>query len=286
MALRVFVALASAVSVLAGDSGITFRARSLQPGEVILLNVVGTPATKAMTAEAFGRSFRLNVDSGTQNWSGLVGIDLTTKPGNYSIKIKAVSANGSARYLDALRLEIHAKEFPTRELTVDNKYVEPSSEALKRIREESSLVSKILAGVTSQKHWQGEFGRPVPGEASSSFGKRSILNGKPRSPHSGTDFRASEGIPVQAPNRGQIVLAKDLYFAGNTIIVDHGQGLYSYFAHLSSFEVKEGDFVDRSDIIGRVGATGRVTGPHLHWAVRLVRARVDPLSLMEAIQTQ
>ncbi|MEE8178340.1 MAG: M23 family metallopeptidase, partial [Acidobacteriota bacterium] len=116
-----------------------------------------------------------------------------------------------------------------------------------------------------------------------SFGKRSILNGQPRSPHSGTDFRAGEGTPIQAPNAGKVLLAAELYYSGNVVILDHGMGMYSYFAHLSRRAVSEGEQISAGEIIGYVGATGRVTGPHLHWTLRLSGARVDPLSLMEVL---
>jgi murein DD-endopeptidase MepM/ murein hydrolase activator NlpD len=162
--------------------------------------------------------------------------------------------------------------------------VSPPEEELKRIRAESRKVSRIFAEVSKHRYWNGPFLRPVPGEAISSFGKRSIINGQPRSPHTGTDFRAAEGTPVKAPAAGRVMLVQDLYFAGNTVIVDHGLGLYSYFAHLSSFSVTEGQFIEAGEIVGEVGATGRVTGPHLHWTLRLAEARVDPLSLMEALE--
>ena len=121
---------------------------------------------------------------------------------------------------------------------------------------------------------------PVSGPPNSSFGKRSILNGQPRSPHSGTDFSGATGASVKAPNSGRVVLVGDLYYSGNTVILDHGLGLYSYFAHLSKALVAEGQMLKQGDILGEIGATGRVTGPHLHWAVRLKRTRVDPLSLL------
>ena len=123
----------------------------------------------------------------------------------------------------------------------------------------------------------------MPDPANSAFGTRSILNGQPRSPHSGADFRSAAGTPIKAPNAGRVVLAGDRYFTGNTVIIDHGLGLFSLFAHLSEVSVKEGDSVQSGEVVGKVGATGRVTGPHLHWSVRLSGARVDPLSLLAAL---
>jgi murein DD-endopeptidase MepM/ murein hydrolase activator NlpD len=124
------------------------------------------------------------------------------------------------------------------------------------------------------------FIRPVPHRANSRFGTRSVFNGEPRVPHGGTDFLSPVGTPVKAPNAGRVVVARDLFFTGNTVIVDHGFGTFSMLAHLSRIDVAEGESVARGRIVGLVGATGRVTGPHLHWSLRVAGARVDPLSAL------
>jgi murein DD-endopeptidase MepM/ murein hydrolase activator NlpD len=131
--------------------------------------------------------------------------------------------------------------------------------------------------------WEGPFVAPVPGPSNSAFGRLSVFNGKPGSRHQGADFQANAGTPVIAPNAGVVVLASDLYFSGNTVVVDHGEGLFSLMAHLSRVAVEPGASVGKGDRLGDVGATGRVTGPHLHWAVRLGGVSVDPLSLMAAV---
>src|SRR5439155_2099920 len=122
--------------------------------------------------------------------------------------------------------------------------------------------------------------RPVPQTANSAYGTRSIFNAKPRNAHGGADFLSPSGTPVHAPNAGRVVVARDLYFSGNTIVIDHGLGLFSMLAHLSALDVREGDRVSAGEIVGRVGATGRVTGPHLHRAVRASGARGDPLGVL------
>jgi len=137
--------------------------------------------------------------------------------------------------------------------------------------------------VTVERLWRGRFDAPVPGVASSSYGRLTVLNGEPSGRHQGTDFRAAVGTPVHAPNAGRVVLAKDLYFAGNTVILDHGLGVFSLVAHLSRIDVAVGDRVSRGHVLGQSGATGRVTGPHLHWAVRFGETSVDPLSLVAAV---
>jgi murein DD-endopeptidase MepM/ murein hydrolase activator NlpD len=258
---------------------ISQRARSLQPGEVLMLTVESPEPQSQVEAVAFGKTFPFFADGKGRTWKGLVGIDLEAAAGGYTIKLQLTDKSGKARVCGH-PIRIRPKTFPTRKLTVDEKFVTPPKEVLSRIEEEGKRVSAIFATTDAQRYWQGAFAAPVPGPSISSFGKRNILNGKPRSPHSGADFEAAEGEPISAPNAGKVVLAEDLYYSGNTVIIDHGQGLYSYLAHLSRFSVKEGDHVARRDVVGRVGATGRVTGPHLHWSVRLVGTRVDPLSLI------
>jgi murein DD-endopeptidase MepM/ murein hydrolase activator NlpD len=177
-------------------------------------------------------------------------------------------------------LAVTGKTFPTRRLTVDEKYVSPPAQVQARIKAESARVSAIFAAVSRERYWRGPFRVPVPGPPISEFGKRSVYNGQPRSPHAGTDFQGAAGTPIVAPNAGKVVLAGNLYYSGNTVIVDHGLGLYSYFGHMSVISVHEGDQVATGQALGKVGATGLVTGPHLHLSVRLVGTRVDPMSLL------
>ena len=261
------------------------QARSLQPGEVVLLAVNTSAPAATVGGTAFGNRIWFYRSDDQDVWRGLLGIDLTTGPGNYPVALRVTTVAGVAvesRY----SLTVSPKEFATRRLTVDPNYVNPPAEVLGRIERESRRVSQIFRSGSPERLWNGPFLRPVPGEATSSFGRRSVLNGQPRSPHSGTDFRAGEGTPIEAPNRGTVVLSENLYYSGNCVILDHGWGLYSYFAHLSRLAVSEGDMVAAGQVIGHVGATGRVTGPHLHWSMRLNGARVDPLSLMAVLSPE
>ncbi len=265
------------------DPQMTHRARALQPGEVILVTLQSERDLASAAVNAFSREFPLFLAEPGGRWQSLVGIDLKTEPGVYSLKVSASNTDGGSFSLER-RVRVLGKSFPTRRLTVDEKFVTPPQGVLERIRRESRRVAGIFATVSPQRYWKGAFQRPVPGRANSSFGKRSILNGKPRSPHTGTDFTADTGTPVAAPNTGRVVLADNLYYSGNTVILDHGLGLYSYFAHLSEFLVWEGDMVTAGTIVGKVGATGRVTGPHLHWTMKLAGVSVDPLSLMAVLE--
>jgi murein DD-endopeptidase MepM/ murein hydrolase activator NlpD len=266
------------------ETTITFihRERSLQPGEVILLKARSSRSLKRLRVEAFGHVFPAFSEDKGFSWSGLVGIDLETKPGSYKIRLSGIDAKGKSVSTHDI-LAVKAKKFPTRELTVDSKYVTPPADVLARINKERARVDGIFALVTPEKLWDGSFLLPVPGEVISVFGKRSIYNGQPRSPHRGTDFRGAPGTPIRAPNAGKVVLASNLYYTGNTVILDHGLGLYSYFGHMSALSVEEGALVQTGDIVGKVGATGMVTGPHLHWTVCLLGIRVDPLSLVDIL---
>ncbi len=257
---------------------ISHHARAVQPGEVVILEVRSDRPVVTVRATAFGSSVRFFPDPGGV-WRGLVGIDLETRPDEYVVAIRATDSDG-ATVRATYALVVEPKDFPTRRLTVAPGFVDPPPDVIERIQREAALQAALFEASTNERQWRGGFLRRVPGDASSSFGRRSVFNGQPRRPHSGTDFKAATGTSIQAPNVGTVVLAGELYFSGNVVIIDHGWGLYSYFAHLSAIDVAEGDVVNRGQVVGKVGATGRVTGPHLHWTVRLNNARVDPMALM------
>ena len=255
------------------------RARAVQPGEVVVIEVRSSEPLVTVRATAFGSMTNFFSNGADDVWLGLIGVDLDTRPDEYPVAVRATTGSGDT-VRSAYTLAVEAKEFPTRRLSVSPNFVNPPADVLGRIQREAARQAEIFGTASKSRRWRGGFLRPVGGEATSSFGRRSVYNGEPRSPHSGTDFRSAEGTPIRAPSAGIVVLASDLYFSGNVVIIDHGWGLYSYFAHLSAIDIAEGDLVESGQVVGRVGSTGRVTGPHLHWTVRLNEARVDPLSLM------
>jgi murein DD-endopeptidase MepM/ murein hydrolase activator NlpD len=273
-----------------GTLHVTHRARAVAPGEVVLVDVRASIPLKTVTADwsAFAASSSTAGVTLTfyaidpQHWQGLVPIDLEARAGQHVLTLHAASTTGRELTRD-YPITIAARTFPARRITVAPQFADPPAEVRPRIDKERQQVESRFATTTPERFWTKPFIAPVPGEATSSFGRRSIVNGQARSPHTGTDFQAAVGTPVVAPNDGRIVLAQDLYFTGNTIIIDHGLGVYSYLAHLSAFDVKEGERVTRGQTIARSGATGRVTGPHLHWTLRFGAARVDPLSLLAAL---
>ena len=280
-----FVSLAISIVIATVGVGaevtldVEHQARSVRPGEVIILEVRSSEPVLGVQASGLSADVRFFSDGHNVLWRGVLGIDLEVSPDDYLVEIQATLDDGNT-VRTVYPLAVEAKEFPARHLSVAPSFVNPPSKVLTRIRREAERQNEIFQTSSEERQWSGGFLRPVSGGSTSSFGRRSVFNGEARSPHSGTDFRAAEGAPIMAPNAGTVVLAAELYFSGNAVIIDHGWGLYSYFAHLSSFDVVEGERVERGQVVGKVGATGRVTGPHLHWTVRLNNARVDPLSLL------
>src|SRR5204863_8145917 len=157
---------------------------------------------------------------------------------------------------------------------------ELSPENTDRALREQKELDQIHNTSTKEILWKDSFVVPIAGETGTNFGHRRVFNGMPRAPHAGADLHAATGTPIHSTNRGRVVLAEDLFFTGNTVIVDHGLGIYSLYAHLSRIDVNVGDMLERNQVLGLSGATGRVTGPHLHWGIKVQNARVDPFSLV------
>jgi murein DD-endopeptidase MepM/ murein hydrolase activator NlpD len=216
-------------------------------------------------------------------WRALLGVDLDLKPENYPLALTAKIESAEEISCPAT-IDVKEGKFATESLKVAPNFVEPNPEQLARAEAERQRLRAIFATVTPERLWDGSFHYPLTGiTTGGNFGKRRILNGKAGSPHSGVDFPAPTGTPVYAAQRGRVVLAEPLYFSGNTVILDHGLGLYTLYAHFESFSVQPGDLVDIGAILGKVGATGRVTGPHLHWGATVNRARTNPLELISIL---
>ena len=278
---RVVVTAVTALALVQATAPIEIsaRTRSLRPGEVVVLTIAGREVSDAVRVRAFDHDVAVYRDGAT--WRAVVGVDLDVTPGDY--RVTAESSVGANAALGTHDLRIVSRSFRTRRLTVDEALVTPPASAQPRIERESALLAATWRSSATGRLWTAPFMRPVPQAANSSFGTRSIFNGKPRTPHSGADFLSPAGTPIGAPNAGRIAVARNLYFSGNTVIIDHGLGMFSMLAHLSAIDVREGALVTPGQRIGLVGATGRVTGPHLHWAVRVGEARVDPLSLLAVL---
>jgi len=280
MMMRLACAAVAALMLAPAPIQISARSRSLQPGEVVLLSIVLPAGIDDVRVRAFDREVAAYPD-GDRTWRALVGVDLDVKAGTYPVTVDAGA--GAGRVRASYDLAIVPRVFRTRRLTVNEAFVTPPASEQARIEREAALLVDVWKAPAGERLWSAAFVRPVPQEANSAFGTRSIFNGKPRNAHGGADFLSPGGTPIHAPNAGRIAVARSLYFSGNTVIIDHGLGLFSMLAHMSAIDVHEGDRVTAGQLLGRVGATGRVTGPHLHWAVRASGARVDPLSLLSLL---
>lgn len=213
----------------------------------------------------------------------LLGVDLEQPPGSGKLVVTAKRENGESASCTA-DVKITAGHFVVEKLAVDEKFVQPNPEDQKRAEQETKRLHEIYAGRTPEKYWNGAFRFPVAGpRQGTNFGSRRVFNGVARPPHSGLDIHAGTGTPVHASQRGKVALAGSLYYAGNAVLLDHGQGVYTFYCHLSKINVKEGDMVDAGGLLGLVGATGRVTGPHLHWGLEVNEARVNPLQILPAV---
>lgn len=177
-------------------------------------------------------------------------------------------------------LRVRPHRFPSTRLSVPPRYSSPPAEVMDRIEREREMIGEALSGSADEWLWDGRFTWPRPHRVTSPFGQRRVFNGELRSRHWGLDLAGPEGAPVRAAARGRVVLAHHLYYAGNTVFLDHGHGVFTGYSHLSEIDVGVGDTVESGQVVGEVGATGRVTGPHLHWTLRVGGVRLDASSLM------
>jgi murein DD-endopeptidase MepM/ murein hydrolase activator NlpD len=247
---------------------------------VVLLSVKSSTPLTSLTGHAFGRPVRF-WEAGPLEWQGFVAAGLDARPGVYDVDVIGVDADGIASS-SKKTLTVVRKQFETRRLRVGSQFVNPPEGEAERIASEAKRLSALFTQATPRA-WRGSFQLPVPGTATSSFGRLTVLNGESRGRHQGADFRAATGTPVVAPNAGRVVMAEDLYFSGNTVVIDHGLGMFSLLAHLSRIDTTAGRDVVRGEKLGVSGATGRVTGPHLHWALRLSEFSVDPLAVVAVL---
>ena len=209
----------------------------------------------------------------------LVGLPLDTTPGRYHITAR--DGHGST---EQVPFDIAHKDYPEQRLTIANpRHVNPAPEDLRRIQRESARMRDAYALMTPSAGNFHPFARPVAGAVTGTFGRRRILNGEPRSPHRGLDIAAATGTPVVAPAPGRVAVTGNFFFNGNTVLLDHGDGLVSLYCHLHEIQVREGDHMARGAALGTVGATGRATGPHLHWTVALRGVMIDPVGLTETL---
>ena len=265
---------------LAGSQApaVTLTPAVVVAGSPELIRVQAADAA-GVDGEWLGRRLQFFRGRDGRTWYALAGVDVEGAVGPSTLRINVKLAVGGARDLSRA-IEIYPAHYRTGSLTVAPKFVEPSPEALQQIKAEQALKEKVFAASAAEPLWASSFRAPVTALPTDSFGTRRMFNGKLASIHKGMDFRAATGTPVRAGNSGVVVLARPLYYEGNCVAIDHGLGLYTLYMHLSRIDVKEGQRVAAGDRLGLSGATGRVTGPHLHWAVRWQGAYLDPAKLL------
>lgn len=253
-------------------------ALAIGQGQALRLDVPNEPGLESVTIEWNDQS--IPFAKGSAGWFTLLGIDLDASPGRHAAELTRTYDDGRTGH-DIQQIDVARRPFKTTRLEVAPKYVELSTENEARAARERQEINRIYANITPEALWVEPFVVPIPGTTGGrNFGHRRVFNDQPRAPHSGADLTAATGTEIRAMNRGRVVLAKELFYSGNAVFVDHGLGIYSVYLHLSQIGVEPGEIIEKGQVLGLAGATGRVTGPHLHWGVRAQGARVDPFSLL------
>ena len=280
----VAIGVAQTVGAQTSALHVTHRARSVQPGEVVVLEISAPAALNRVQVSGFGRQTDAVRITGTPGsvamWQAVIGIDVERAPGIDSVRVIATTAAG-ATLTQPYPLRVAPKTFRQRRLRVAPQFVTPPDAVQARIDRDGVRLDAIYSSRTDSLTVTLPFRRAVRQRMNSPFGAQSVFNGQVRGRHMGADFAAPAGTPVRAPAPGRVVLADELYYTGNTVIIDHGQGVYSILAHLRRISVPPGATVTTGIVVGEVGSTGRSSGPHLHWSLRVGEARVDPMSLVD-----
>ena len=246
-------------------------------GAVAVVFLAGAQGVRQVEGSLGGRSLAFFPYG--EGYAAIAGIDLEARPGKTPWRVGVVDSGGEGRQLRG-SVTIKTRTFPVQRLTLPTHMVDLDPETTRRAEAESARLKTLYETATPERLWRGSFTRPVGGEGKGEgFGSRRIINGQPRLPHSGLDFSAERGVPVVAANRGRVALVADFFFPGRLVALDHGLGLYTLYMHLDRVDVSEGTLVERGEPIGAVGASGRATGPHLHFAAQVRQARVDPAAL-------
>lgn len=247
-------------------------------GEPFIVNISSKLSLRDARLVWLDRTIPLQIEKNSEGYraTAILGTDVKyTKPGRKELAFKAVVGQIASEL--KRHIQVEPKKYAEQRLTVAQKMVTPSKKSLDRIRKESQIIGRALATTTPERYWSLPFVRPVKGGVSSEYGLRRFFNGQPRSPHRGVDLRGGKGTPIKATNAGRVLLTGHFYFGGNTVFIDHGQGLVSMYCHLSKINVRKGMMVSKGEVVGLIGMTGRVTGPHLHFSLYSARLSSDPL---------
>lgn len=248
-------------------------------GSPVLFKVTAPRAVTLLRATWLEHELVFRKGGSCKCWYGIAGVDLAIKAGAYPLELEGTTANGSKEKFSQA-VQIREGQYPSTTLSVAPEYVEPPKETLARIEQEQTLKKEVFSETSPDSTWKGPFLPPAQASTSGVFGSARLFNGVKRNQHTGLDFRVHSGTPIRAANSGKVILARNLYFEGNCVAIDHGQGLITLYMHLSAFKVKEGDPVSKGQVIGLSGGTGRATAPHLHFAVRWQGAYLNPATLL------
>ena len=249
-------------------------------GTPVLFRVTTPTPVRTLLGNWLGHEIAFSFDASHKSWFALAGISLETKPGAYPIQLHAETSAGEAISFEK-EIRVERQHYPRVLLKVPGRYTAPSAEEQRQIEQDKRTKAEAFKTLSPGREWEGSFAPPVNAEISDVFGVKRVFNGSVQSTHQGLDFRVSSGSSVAAVNSGRIILARPLFFEGNCVVIDHGQGLLTLYLHLSKFLVKEGEDVKKGEAIGLSGGTGRATGPHLHLAVRWQGVYLDPQVLLK-----
>jgi murein DD-endopeptidase MepM/ murein hydrolase activator NlpD len=265
------------------DWSIHAQPARLLNGAPVLFQVKPPAKLDSLTGTWFGHSLTFSYNSSTKTWFALAGVSIETAPGKYALELNGERASATTNLIGSQSFAVARAHYPKIKvaLSVEKKFTEPTPEQQTQIAEGVKIKQDYLDRVTPDREWTGKFTPPAEASISDVFGSQRVFNEKASRPHLGLDFRVPTGTPVHAMNDGKVLLARPLYFEGNFIVLDHGQGFLTLYLHLSEFKVKEGDTVKRGEVIGLSGGSGRATGPHLHVAVRWQGTYLDPSRLLE-----
>ncbi len=259
---------------------VTNQPTRLTNGSPVLFQVTAPKPSRTLTGTWLGHEVEFSFDAGSGIWFALAGVSQEAKPGIYSLELHADTPMGQAFSFEK-KIAIARQRYPRVLLKVPSRYTAPSPEDQKEIAQAKEIKTEAFKTVTPEREWKGSFTPPVDAEISDVFGVERVFNGSVLSIHQGLDFRVPSGTQVGALNSGRVILARSLFFEGNCVVLDHGQGLLTLYLHLSKFLVKEGDEVSKGQPIGLSGGSGRATGPHLHLAVRWQGVYLNPEALLK-----
>jgi len=281
-----WISLASTGTAVAANWTVRAQPAKIVNGAPVLFQVKPPARLNYLKGVWLGHEIPFSFDAASKTWFALAGVSLESTPGNYALELSGEPIAGKTtgqKISFTRKFTVDRGQYPqiSVKLSVEGKFTEPDPEQQKQIQEAQQVKKEYLNRVTPEREWSGQFTAPANAAISDVFGSVRIFNnGKTSSPHLGLDFRVPSGTPVTAMNDGTVLLARPLYFEGNFVVIDHGQGLLTLYLHLSEFKVKEGEQVKRGQEIGLSGGTGRATGPHLHVAVRWQGTYLDPASLL------